>query len=271
MSKPDSITHVLYHANCADGFGAALAAWKVLGSRAEYVPVRHGDEPPELPADAHVAIVDFSYLREALLAVKDKVASLIVLDHHKSASDQMDGLDFAHFDMAKSGARMAWEFWHPGQELPELLAYVEDRDLWRWALPESREVSMALHCYPSDFDVWSSLSMDDLRTEGRAIMRFQTQLLSRAVSRARLTKLGEHEIPVVNSCLFQSELGDELCKLYPDAPFAGVYYVTKEGREAWSLRSIGEFDVAEVAKPFGGGGHRNAAGFARDAPGVAPC
>ncbi len=52
-------------------------------------------------------------------------------------------------------------------------------------------------------------------------------------------------------------------RLYPDAPFAGVYYDKPDGSQTWSLRSIGEFDVAAVAKTFGGGGHRNAAGFAR--------
>ena len=28
-----------------------------------------------------------------------------------------------------------------------------------------------------------------------------------------------------------------------------------------SLRSVGDYDVSAIAKTFGGGGHRNAAGF----------
>ena len=262
MSNATSVTHVLYHANCPDGFGAAFAAWKVVGDQALYLPVRHGDHPPDISAQAHVAVVDFSYSREILLAMRENVASLIVLDHHKSAQDQLQGLDFARFDLNHSGARMAWDYWHPGQEFPELLAYVEDRDLWRWALPQSREVSTALHSYPMDFEVWSDLDMNILRTEGGAILRYQNQQISRALSRVREIQLGDHLIPTVNSCLYQSEIGDELCRLYPQAPFAGVYYVAKDGRQAWSLRSIGDFDVAAVAANYGGGGHRNAAGFA---------
>ena len=69
---------------------------------------------------------------------------------------------------------------------------------------------------------------------------------------------------MVNSLVFQSEIGDELCKLYPDAPFAAVWCQKTESLQAWSLRSIGEFDVSVVAAQFGGGGHRNAAGFARE-------
>ena len=36
---------------------------------------------------------------------------------------------------------------------------------------------------------------------------------------------------------------------------------TKEGRVSVSLRSKEKYDIAEVARKFGGGGHRNAAGF----------
>ena len=262
MSNPNSITHVLYHANCHDGYGAAYAAWKVLADRASYLPVRHGEEPPALPPESHVAIIDFSFGREALLKLSQEVSSLLVLDHHKSAQEALAGLEFARFDMNKAGARLAWEFWHPDEPLPELLAYIEDRDLWRWALPESREISMSLHSYPLDFVLWETLDIDVLRTEGRAILRYQNLQLARAVSRARMTPVGEHVIPAVNSCLFQSEIGDQLCKQFPDAPFAGVYYTTREGKQAWSLRSIGDFDVSLVAQQFGGGGHRNAAGFA---------
>lgn len=267
MLSPQSITHVLYHANCADGFGAAYAAWLVLGAKASYLPVRHGDTPPMLSSDAQVAIVDFSYPREALLSFKDRVQGLIVLDHHKSAAQELEGLDFAVFDLDRSGARMAWDYWHPVTEIPQLLAYVEDRDLWRWLLPESREVSTALHSYAMEFELWQAMDVEELKTEGRAILRYQNLQIARAVGRARHLRLGNYKIPTVNSCLFQSEIGDELCKAFPDAPFSGVYYLNAKGVEAWSLRSIGDFDVAAVAAKFGGGGHRNAAGFAR--PGAA--
>lgn len=35
---------VLYHANCADGFGAAFAAWLKLGDEAEYVACSYGKQ-----------------------------------------------------------------------------------------------------------------------------------------------------------------------------------------------------------------------------------
>lgn len=262
----DKVTHVLYHGNCADGFGAAFAAWTIRGDQAEYVPVRHGDPLPELPETARVAIVDFSWGREALVRLSQRVQELIVLDHHKSAQQELQDLPFARFDIDKSGARMAWEYWRPGEPMPRLLEYVEDHDLWRHQLPYSGEVSTALHSYPMEFEVWQGLEVDHLAQEGRAILRYQRRQVERAVSRVVWQEIAGYTIPTVNSCLLPSEIGEELCFRYPDSPFAGVYYDNHRGEEAWSLRSRGDFDVSVVAASLGGGGHKNAAGFARKRP-----
>lgn len=260
LPTPQSVTDVWYHASCADGFAAATAAWMVLGDRATYTAVRHGDAPPAIGPKAHLAIIDFAYPREQLLSIAGTVEKLIVLDHHRSAELDLAGLDFARFAMDKSGVRMAWEFWHPEKLLPEVFALVEDRDLWRWALPGSKEVGLALAQEPFEFERWSSLNLDELRLVGNMLMGFQASLIERILSKAHWITLGEYQVPACNSGLFQSEVGDELCLKFPEAPFAAVYY-NKGGAIAWSLRSIGEFDVSRVASGFGGGGHRNAAGF----------
>lgn len=263
LIDPKSITHVWYHANCADGYAAATAAWRVLGESAEYTPVRHGEPAPEISSEAKLAIVDFAYPREQLLKLKERVHSMVVLDHHRSAAKDLEGLDFALFDMDKSGARMAWEYWHPDEPFPELFAYVEDRDLWRWKLPESREVGLALTQVPVEFETWGTSSVEHLKVLGRSLLDYQKSLIARAVNKAYWSELAGHKIIVSNSCLFQSEIGDELCLKYPEAAFAAVFY-DKGHQLAWSLRSVGEFDVSEVAAQFGGGGHRNAAGCAMD-------
>lgn len=217
---------------------------------------------PEFGPRSRLAIVDFAYPRQQLLDLAEQVETLIVLDHHRSAAQDLEGLPFARFDMEKSGARMAWEYWHPNVQLPELLAYVEDRDLWNWVLPESKEVTLAITQTIFSFESWEKFDVEQLKREGRTLLGYQESLIARALTKVHWVNLAGYDIPVVNSLLFQSELGDELCKKFPDAPFAAAYY-QKGNQEAWSLRSIGEFDVSVVAAQFGGGGHRNAAGFAR--------
>ena len=253
--------YVLYHKNCEDGFGAAWVAWKALSDQAEYIPVQHGDSPPELPDSSKVTIVDFSYPREVLVELKQRMDSLWVLDHHKTAAQDLAGLDFVTMDMQKSGAMLAWEYWFPGEPAPLLLQYIQDRDLWLFHLDNSSEVSAALRSYPKDFELWDSLSVDDLAKDGIAIQRaINVQVLSH-VENATLRTVGGYLVPVVNATSYQSEIGEALNIRYPDTPFAACFLDRGDGKRQWSLRSKGSFDVGEVAKGFGGGGHRNAAGY----------
>lgn len=273
-------TYVLYHDNCNDGFGAAWASWLTLGDEdVTYVPVQYGRPLPEIRDGSTVYIVDFSYDRETLIALSQRSKRVTVLDHHRTAKEALTGLDGTNnnlsitFDMAKSGAVLAWEHFHPGEPLPLLLAYVQDRDLWTWKLPSSREFSAALSLEAREFGRWSdletSLSDDSLycdaltrfTAKGTVILEYQAGLVAGLAAKAHLARVGGHEVPAVNSPLFQSELGEELCKMHPDSPFAAVYFKLNPAEEVWSLRSRGGFDVSAVARQLGGGGHPAAAGF----------
>ena len=258
---------VLYHANCPDGFGGAWSVWLARGDTATYCPVSHGEPPPELPPDASVLMVDIAYPRELALALRGRVRELVILDHHKSAQEDLGDLDFAHFDMNRSGAMLGWNYMHPGQDPPPLIGYVQDRDLWRFALPNSREVSAALGSYPMDFEVWKTLDVADLQREGIAILRFRDQTVKTIVGFARWGEIGGYRVPIVNATAHWSDVGEAMLQKYPEAPFVGAYYEDSEGTRRWSLRSRPDFDVSEVAKKLGGGGHRQASGFREPAPG----
>ncbi|HNZ91330.1 MAG TPA: phosphoesterase, partial [Acidovorax sp.] len=157
---------ILYHGrNCPDGFGAALAAWRYYGDAAEFRGLDHGeiqsvDDLPALQGRA-VYILDFSFPAEILRAIDERAAKLVMLDHHKSAAEKLTGFacrcGVVHFDMDKSGARLAWEFFHPGQPVPALLQYIEDRDIWKWAFPESASFLSALDMEPQTFARWQEI------------------------------------------------------------------------------------------------------------------
>ncbi len=78
---------------------------------------------------------------------------------------------------------------------------------------------------------------------------------------AVMHEISGYTVPMVNATLLFSEIGHELCKRYSESPFAASYFIRKDGKIQYSLRSIGNFDVSAVAKEHGGGGHKNAAGF----------
>lgn len=260
--KPEEITDVLYHDQCFDGFGARFAAQSARGSSVRYHAVNYKDAPPQLPPDAKVAIVDFSYPKEQLLDLQSKVAGLVVLDHHEKARQQLEGLPNAVFDMERAGSGLAWTYFHPNQEEPELLKYIEDRDLWKWELPQSREVSAAIGSLPMDYEVWKNANVETLKTEGVAILRAKQQLVDGAVKRAFWGDIDGHHVPITScSPELRSEVGEGLKQKYPEAPFVGIFYYNEKGEKEWSLRSDDKFDVNEVAKKFGGGGHKAAAGL----------
>lgn len=254
-------TYVLYHANCYDGFGSAWAAWTVLGDRAQYIPVQYGEQPPELPPQAEVIISDFSYPRKTLLQMRDQVAKLTLLDHHITAQQDLAGLDFTIFDLNRSGAMIAWQYWHPDQPIPPLISYIQDRDLWQFALPHSQEVFAALCSYPMDFQVWNQLQIPQLIEEGKIILRYQQHMVSLICDQAYFCEIGGYLVPVANATTAFADVAHQLCLRYPNAAFAAYYFDRKDHVRQWGLRSVGDFDVSQIAKQMGGGGHRNAAGF----------
>lgn len=257
QERPLSTT-VIYHANCPDGFGAAFALWQRYPD-ARFVPAHHGDRPPNVSGQS-VVIADFAYPLPVLREMAAAAASLVVLDHHQTArADLVGQAEFeAHFDLAKSGAVLAWEYAFPDRPAPELLLHIQDGDLWQWRLPHSREVSVALSSYPFDFAVWKELDVEDLRREGVAILRYQTQQIARLLERVATVELAGQRVPILNAPVWQSELGNILTQ---GQAFAILWYET-ENERVYSLRSTDEgVDVGALAKSLGGGGHRNAAGF----------
>jgi len=265
-------TAVLYH-NDADGFGAAYACWEGLCGHmtdVNFIPVQYGQPVPDLPdALNSLFIVDFSYDRNTceLLAAKVQ-GNITILDHHKTAMGELAGLPYAVFDSTKSGAIMAWEWFFGDATPPAILRYVQDRDLWTWALPASREVNAYIATLPKDFEEWKMFSLDTALSAGAAIIAFQDKQISGAQKDVRMGVVAGYEVPLLNCTANVSEVGNELCKVYPDAPFSVSYCDRADGKRSYSLRSIGSFDVSEIAKKYGGGGHKNAAGFTIDAPQV---
>ncbi len=249
-------TLVLYHAECADGFGAAWAIWRRYPN-ARYYAVNHGVAPPPDLAGEHIVIVDFSYARPILENIAQSAASLVVLDHHITAAQTLADLPYAYFDLTKSGAVLGWE-WAHDEPAPWLLRYIQDKDLWHWALPNSREISAALASYPFDFALWSSFQQQDLECEGRAILRYENELVAKLASQATMVQFEGVIIPAVHSPLLTSQIGERLSN---DHPFCLIWH-DRNGRRYYSMRSREDgADVGSIAASFGGGGHTHAAGF----------
>ena len=262
------MTICIYHGNCADGFGAAWVVRKALGDSAVFHPGVYQNQPP-LVADKDVLLVDFSYKRPVLLQMAESARSITILDHHKTAISDLVDLPSnvtAVFDVERSGARITWDHFFPNDSPPPLLLHIEDRDLWRFALAKTREIQANVFSYPYDFQVWDELmaaNVEDLAKEGEAIERKHFKDIAELLGVCtRRMIIGGYEVPIANlPYTLTSDAGHSLAK---NEPFAGCYWDTPQGR-VFSLRSTDEgIDVSEIAKQYGGGGHRNASGFRMD-------
>lgn len=257
---------VLYHGSCVDGFTAAWVCWREFGDEAEYVAVNYGQDPPDVTGK-DVLIVDFSYPREVLLRMHEQAKSLRVLDHHKTAREEFEGLDFCTFDMERSGAGLTMGLFTDG-EYPWLVDYVEDRDLWRFALPKSKEVNAYIKTLPFDFEAYETafiLGIDNAALGGAGALAQVERYVREIAPNARWAEFDGHQVPVINAPHVNgSELLGHLAK---GQPFALSWCQRQDGRYQYSLRSeeAGE-DVGAIAKAHRGGGHRNAAGFVADVP-----
>lgn len=266
---------ILYHGrNCPDGFAAALAAWLYYAGRAEFLGLDHGDikSITDLPAldGRAVYILDFSFSPEITRQIEERAAKLVLLDHHKSAADKLTGFacrcGVVHFDMHKSGARLAWEFFHPEQAVPDLVRFVEDRDIWVWQYPESAGFLAALDMEPFEFERWRDIAAFDAAQlasyveRGRAMdEKFSKLALDIAEGAQPISFNGQRGLMVNAPGVFHSLVGEILSR--KSGTFALMWSVDKSGLVKAGLRSQRGFSCIPLAESMGGGGHAQACGF----------
>lgn len=355
---------IIYHANCTDGFGAAYCAWLKFGDEAEYLPLDYGvkilDEVEVINRDVY--ILDFSFdalVTGEIIELADRVTWL---DHHKTAFEAwceeerelwIDETKYTHIvlDNNKSGTMLAWEYFNPGENAPDWVQWIDDRDRWQFKLSHSKAFHAGMASRkPWTFEQWhdimqcgEELGAWPIVSEGhvllveqeaqvKSIVKYsmkccilQPERLGEDVHRAtageifgvtplevgpdqrRVAKsinfgpiygmsafglarqLGlerprgarsvhapwTHRVSgpnhmgyfdeafakglAVNTNVHMSEVGHELAN--QSGSYGLVWYLGSDNMAKVSLRSNGDYDVSAIAKQFGGGGHKNAAGF----------
>lgn len=280
-------TLVLYHGDY-DGFTAAWVIRSFVKNHPEggldkiqFKPVEYSQRVPDV-AGENLCIVDFSYKRREMEAIRVAANSTLLLDHHKTAKRDLAGTwpdDCKFFiDVNWSAACLTYRyFFGEAQELPWLVAYTQDRDLWKWELPHSRAVNAFLRSHAFDFDTWDELAKiemvkdgevkPEIVSEGTAILRMDQKRIDEHCRFANKAFLLGYECGIVNSTVLHSEIGGQLAEEYG---IGITWFQRKDGKYIYSLRSRSdEVDVSEIAKSMGGGGHAKAAGF--ESPNMIHC
>ncbi|HVB20280.1 MAG TPA: hypothetical protein VNF51_03340 [Candidatus Paceibacterota bacterium] len=258
---------VLYHGGCPDGFGAAYAAWKKFGDTADYIPVKHGRPVPIGLENKRLFFVDFSYSQDLMNDFVKIAISVTVLDHHLGAKERVESMPEYVFDEKRSGATIAWSYFHPNTPVPTMLKYVEDGDLYVFKLPDSRAILSYMYAQPFHFDVWDVLSakIDDsaeraiLIEKGKIYAEHFAILVEQIANKATLVLFEGLECYLVGaSGMFSSDVGNLLARMKPPL---GIVVNMHADMLSVSLRSNSSIDVSAIARKYGGNGHPQAAGF----------
>jgi oligoribonuclease NrnB/cAMP/cGMP phosphodiesterase (DHH superfamily) len=267
--------HIYYHGSgCYDGFTSAWVAWKMHGDKASYYPSTY-DAPlvdsKQLTEGDTAYFLDYSRAASELRDFDARGVKVLVLDHHASAERDLSGLRLEHgsviFDMTRSGAGMAWDYFFSGKERPRAVNYIEDRDLWTFRHPGTPLFHAYLTSLSQIFEQWdiamSDYNHDRAIVEGTAIARTIDQYAEKMLPFVvRGATLMGHSLAVFNAPPMNvSETHHRVLEEHPTAEVSLSFHWRHAAVEC-SLRSRRDGpDVGRMAKNFGGGGHANAAGF----------
>jgi len=266
----DTITFIT-HKNCMDGVGSVIAAKNSLNVYMDIVWMQHGDDIDiESFRGEDIIMSDFSLPREKMIELNEVANNLLVIDHHKTAMKELEDLDYVVFDLDSSGVTLTWQVFNPGVNIPSILLYIEDRDLWKWELPDSKEISEGLR-YVNDQESLLNLKIsneDEVLEKAKLIGNVLVNVTNSHIEKVTkdfitIDVLG-YEVPFLNNQTAISEVGNELAKEY----IASIsWFVTSNDIIVLSLRSNNKLDVGALCKKLhdeygalSGGGHPNAAG-----------
>ena len=293
---------IFAHSHCNDGLVAASIMKYSLQLanhvEPEVIFVKYGKEQEaiskaNIDSETTVYCVDFAFNKETTLNLCKLAKLVYVLDHHKTANENLHDLRTHYnfnfiYDVEKSGASIVRDYCknhlnlyshiklNQKEILNKVVNMVEDRDLWKFKLPMTKEFSEYVFAYvqPNDIDrmteilfKYNLLQLKTICSSGYTIMEYKNNIIKKKldsyiptyfhVDNTKLLIINETQQDLV------SQLGNDLCKKY-DVPvclynISGSEYST-EMKVNLSFRSMDHLEpVDDIARLFSGGGHRNAA------------
>lgn len=266
-AKLEKKTLVFYHGGCSDGFSAAWIAHKKFGDDAEYIAANFHDVPDVKGKDVYMLDISVSD-KEGDIKKLVENNHVVFIDHHVTRQNLVSLIPESYFAIDCCGSMLAWEYFNLGKKPPALLTYVQDQDLYIWKLPFAREIMISVNLSDRSFESWDKLA-EDLEDEtrknkyiekGKIIQGYYDKICASMMEEgAVLVEFEGFRVYAINiPHMFGSDIANNLA--LRTESFAIVWSEDGEGIRA-SLRSVRDFNVSEIAKKYGGGGHKNAAGF----------
>lgn len=268
----------IYHNKDLDGFCSG-AIMRLKWPDATFIGADYGDVL-DIPDNEDVMMADFSLPMKSMLELGRRSKSFTWVDHHKSAIDEFYRLEAgdrdyvitAVLDASISACEAVWRHLFPSWGLPVVVWYLGMYDIWRgvgtdqWnnvVLPFQYGMRLkvrSLDTFEERYlliDTYSGLLADTIKN-GDVCLEYQRQQNAFVCRRAFEAEfMGLRAIclnmPDVSSLTFESVYDPAVHDLM-------IGFTVGTSHCGYSLRSD-KVDCSALARQFGGGGHKGAAGF----------
>jgi len=269
---------IIFHHNDLDGRCAAAVVGKFLKTDPEFVETDYGHPfPMERATGRDVWLVDFSLKSAQFLDLLGRAARVWWIDHHKTAVEAVADLAEERRvsgvwarDGEKSAALLAWEYLFE-DPAPWAVEMVSDYDTWKHGDPQTVLFVAGMKAFedsPGHPDSpWPFLlgaggeqKAIEIIIDGGAIRTAETR-----VSAALLRAYGfEAELQGLRLlCLVRPGIKSYAFESAPPGRYDAFCAIAFDGFD-YTVSLYGcrpDVDVSAVARSFGGGGHKGAAGF----------
>ena len=213
-----------------------------------------------------IYLVDLCFNKNTMERLLNENKKVVVIDHHIGRKDEVKISTDYLFNVNNSAAVLSWKYFYPKKKIPRILKIVEDMDIWKFKIPHTRELLASLGTYEFNFLKWNRTANDfenakkrkKYINEGMAIVKYQNNLIKKIAGYGEKAIFEGHEVFAVNSPILESELGHYISK---NKKTIGLVWSYRNGLFKGSLRNEGEINLSDLAKKYGGGGHKSAAGF----------
>jgi len=220
-----------------------------------------------------IIIVDFSFDINIMSDII-KHYEVIWCDHHKSAKEKL--LRFwknmavpGIRQLDYSGCELTWMHFFPRIETPDVIKLIGDRDLWKFEYDGTKPFNERIHSVsnnPTDA-IWILLLSNDkfvpnlikqIIAEGKILLEDKNRRVRKAFNNGLNMRFKNYKTKIINSGSDISEIGHYTVDQGYEI---GLIWRQVKDKFVCSLRSQKNIDVSAIAKEFGGGGHKNAAGI----------
>lgn len=271
--------NIIFHNQDLDGFcsGAiikhCLLNKGVKNSEIKMTGWNYGNTIPNLMGQVY--ITDICFPDEVMESLTDKT---VWIDHHKtsieSSRDKWDILPGSR-KIGDSASLLAWEYFFEGEEIPEVVKYVDLYDVWKkgivpWAIVIEAQFGMRFYLNnPEKFTAYQEWALFlDLDTEMKKV--FETgRLISKYIKEEnKVISLSSFDIKFEGLDLIavNRKGNSETLKSVVTKDHDGImlfYFDKNKWRVSLYNNELNKntIDLSVISKKFGGGGHAKACGF----------